>query len=481
MAHVHREPYVTLAGLTEDRVLIAWGAFFFEVKGEVMDGRFKLIEDKDLRFSNPPRETLIGESSNSYGPAEVHVWEKGGNPDQPLKVVVAGDTPQKRGVNHAWVENLKPNTTYRYRVLVKDSPWAEEERRDWVTQNDNQGLFPAKGVYNNEFTTYPAADGPTPDFTFAVIGDYGKGMKKKNSPQGRIAAALAQAVTTKGVRFVLTTGDHIYGEGVFGGLGGSKDTGDEDSDWFFTHYQPYRYILNRVPFYPTCGNHDTDESDKSDDYGQLLDNFYIRERFFSGNRDEGDAVKDNGLFYRFRVGRDVEFISVDSAKPRKSGDKAFMLPVNKPALSQFLPPVAGAATVWRIPFFHHPPYVDGPTKKNDKDVEAHLVKPIFEKAGVRLVFNGHEHNFQVSAHNNIHYVLSGAAGELRDGKLKKRKEAHNIAWAAKHHFLLVEYKSGKMRVTPYGELGQGGQLQPLAGVKKPDGTAFPLPLEISLA
>src|SRR5215213_9056572 len=174
MAHVHREPYATLAGLTEDRVLIAWGAFFFEVKGEVMDGRFKLIEDKDLRFSNPPRETLIGESSNSYGPAEVHVWEKGGNPDQPLKVVVAGDTPQKRGVNHAWVENLKPNTTYRYRVLVKDSPWAEEERRDWVTQNDNQGLFPAKGVYNNEFTTYPAADGPTPDFTFAVIGDYGK-------------------------------------------------------------------------------------------------------------------------------------------------------------------------------------------------------------------------------------------------------------------------------------------------------------------
>ena len=475
MAHIHREPYITLAGLTEDRALIAWGAFFFDVSGEAVDGRFKLIEDKDLKFANPPRETSIGESSNDYGPAEVWVWEKNGDPGQPIKVKLPSDSPATR-VNHVWIENLSPNTTYHYRVLVKGDPWAEEERRDWVTLGDKQGMFLNKGKYENEFTTYPRATGQTPDFTFAVIGDYGKGMKKKNSPQQKIAEALAEAVRKQGVRFVLTTGDHIYGQGLFH----SSDTGNEDSDWFFTHYQPYRYILNRVPFYPTCGNHDADETEKSDDYTQLLDNFYIRERFFSGSRDEGDAVKDQGLFYQFKFGRDVEFISIDSAKPKKNGDRAFMLPINKPILNQFIPPIAGSPTVWRIPFFHHPPYVDGPTKKNEKDAETHLVQPIFEKGGVRLVFNGHEHNFQVSLHNKIHYVLTGAAGDLRDDALRGEEKAHNIAWAPEYHFLVVEYKAGKMRITPYGELRQG-ELQPLTGVKKPGGQSFPLPLETSLA
>src|SRR5215510_949204 len=473
MAHVHREPYITLAGLTEDRALIAWGAFFFDVNGQEIDGRFKLIEDKDLKFVNPPRATSIGESSSDYGPAKVLVWEKDGDPGQPIEVEVPSNSPNTK-VNHVWVEGLKPNTTYRYRVFVKNEPWAEEERRDWVTLGGKQGMFLNKGQYDNEFTTYPRATDPTPDFTFAVIGDYGQGMKKSDSPQGKIAAALDLAVRTKGVRFVLTTGDHIYGQGLFH----SSDTGDEDSDWFFTHYQPYRYILNRVPFYPTCGNHDTGETEKSDDYTQLLDNFYVRERFFSGNRDEGDAAKENGLFYRFRFGRDVEYIAIDSARP-KNGDRAFMLPINSSILNQFLPAIAGTPDIWRIPFFHHPPYVDGPTKKNDKDAETRLVKQIFEKAGVRLVFNGHEHNFQVSMHNKIHYVLSGAAGDLRPEPLRGDPMAHNIAWAPKHHFLLVEYKGGGMRVTPYGELQQG-VLRPLAEVQKPDGRPFPLPLEISL-
>ena len=76
MAHIHREPYITLGALTSDAALITWGAFFFEVTGQEIDGRFKIIEDKDLQFINPPRETSIGESSNFYGPATVRVREK---------------------------------------------------------------------------------------------------------------------------------------------------------------------------------------------------------------------------------------------------------------------------------------------------------------------------------------------------------------------------------------------------------------------
>lgn len=467
MAHVHREPYITLAGLTEDSALISWGAFFFEVTGQEIDGRFKVIEDKDLKDINPPRESSIGESSNFYGAATVRVWENAGAPVVELQV--SGDTPESR-VNHAWIRNLKPDTEYRYEVLVKGTPWANEERRDWVFLNGKQGMFPNKGRYDNRFRTYPRSTAVTPEFAFAVIGDYGRGVRKPSTSSNRqreIALALEAAVRTKGVRFVLTTGDNVY------------SGGGADSDWFFTHYQPYRYILNQVPFYPSCGNHDTDETEGSDDYTQLLDNFYIRQRFLSGDHDEGEALKDNGLFYDLRFGRDVQFIAIDSAKQTPDSPRAFEKPSNTAFIRSVIPEIHGAPTTWRIPFFHHPPYVDGPSYTNFTEVIKGLVQPIFEKGGVRLVFNGHEHNLQIAKQNNIHYVLTGSAGDLRPDKLFGAAESHNIAWAPEHHFMLVEYKGGKMSVTPYGEL-KHGKLEPLTIVKDRQGNPFPLPLVVPL-
>lgn len=478
MAHIHREPYVTLAGLTDDSALIAWGAFFFEVTGQEIDGRFKIIEDRDLKVVNPPRETSIGESSNFYGPARVRVWEKG-NESQAIEVEVPGNTPETR-VNHTWARNLKPDTEYLYSVSVNDKPWADEERRDWVFMNGKQGMFLNKRQYENKFRTYPRVNQPTPDFTFAVIGDYGRGVRKPSTAENRqreIALVLEEAVQTKGVRFVLTTGGNVYHNKE-----NAPEGGGLDSDWFFTYYQPYRYILNRVPFYPACGNHDTDETvgEGSDDYEELLDNFYIRERFLSGSKDEGEAVKEKGLFYVFRFGQSVELISIDSARQKKgSGPRAFQDPTNKTFIKKAIPQVQGAATVWRIPFFHHPPYVDGPSYDNFTEVIDDLVKPIFEKGGVRLVFNGHEHNLQISKNNNIHYVLTGSAGDLRPARLFGNVKAHNIAWAPVHHLILVEYKGGKMHVTPYGEL-KDGKLQPLKTVTDPQGNLFPFPLVVSL-
>ena len=64
------------------------------------------------------------------------------------------------------------------------------------------------------------------------------------------------AVEQYNVRFVLTTGDNVYaGRRIMGVPIG--DHGDEDDDWFFTFFQPYRYMVNRVPVYPCIGNHDT--------------------------------------------------------------------------------------------------------------------------------------------------------------------------------------------------------------------------------
>ena len=51
------------------------------------------------------------------------------------------------------------------------------------------------------------------------------------------------------VRLIVTTGDNICaGRRILGLPVGAQ--GDEDDDWFFTFFQPYRYMLNRVPGVP---------------------------------------------------------------------------------------------------------------------------------------------------------------------------------------------------------------------------------------
>ena len=76
-------------------------------------------------------------------------------------------------------------------------------------------------------------------------------------------------------------------------------------------------------------------------------------------------------------------------------------------------------------------------------------------------------------------MLTGSAGDMRSGKLSGKPESRNIAWAPAHHFILVEYKGGKMHVTPYGEL-KNGKLEPLTNVKDPKKKPFPLPMVVSL-
>ena len=63
--------------------------------------------------------------------------------------------------------------------------------------------------------------------------------------------------------------------------------------------------------------------------------------------------------------------------------------------------------------------------------------PLFERAGVKVVFAGHEHNFQHSLADGIHYFVTGAAGKLRRTPPDRFDEAHTVTWATECHFLLA--------------------------------------------
>ena len=75
MPEFHAEPYVYLPALSHRSALVAWGAFYFRSNTK---GRFKLVDDHDLKYIHPPRKDSIGAQSAPYGPARVEVYDTAG-------------------------------------------------------------------------------------------------------------------------------------------------------------------------------------------------------------------------------------------------------------------------------------------------------------------------------------------------------------------------------------------------------------------
>jgi hypothetical protein len=436
---VHFEPYVVLGGLTHKSALVAWGGFYFKVRRE--DGPWKLMDDSDLDRVHPPRGSSIGSKSDPYGPARVDVFDPDG------KLACFGETTTN---NHVWVTGLQPDTEYTYRVAVGGEEWGAGPRRDWLLGTDRRGLVEAGRTYDNRFRTLPHPDTPAP-LTFAAIGDFGTGVRHASTEerhQREIAEALEAVVNARNVRLVVTTGDNIYAGRTLLGIPVGA-TGDEDDDWFFTYYQPYRYILNRVPVYPSIGNHDGNETEVNDDRDQIVDNFFLTERLL-GEEQAGRASIGPGLNYRFRFGRDVEFVCIDSSRKHLLfGDRFFRHPNHRPFLESSFPAGAAPPPLWRIPFAHHPPYCAGPLWGNSKSSLETLV-PLYRRSGVRMVLSGHEHNFQHSRVDGIHYFVTGGGGKIRKKTPGRFAEAGTVSWAAAGHFLLVEIDGPRATVTPIG-------------------------------
>ena len=450
---VHFEPYLCVSGLSHKSVLVSWGGFYFKFRRE--EGDWKIVDDSDLDNVHPPRRSSIGAKSDPYGRARVEVMDATG------AVVAFGETTI---ANHCFVAGLAPDTEYTYRVIVNGEEWAKGPRRDWTFAEGRKGMVESGRTYDNRFRTHPRPESPAP-LTFAAIGDFGTGVRHPSTPdrqQREVAAALETAVDTRGVRLVLTTGDNIYaGHTLLGVPVGA--TGDEDDDWFFTYYQPYRYVINRVPVYPSIGNHDGTETEVNDDRDQVLDNFYLAERL-AGEEQAGRASLGPGLFYRFRYGSDIELICLDtSRKFLLFGKRFFMHPNHGPFLQAAFPETPPPdAPRWRVPFSHHPPYCAGPMHHNSESSIEHLV-PLYRRAGVRLVLSGHEHNYQHSRADGIDYFVTGGGGKVRSGRPSGSAEARTVGWASSCHFLLVEIAGGEARVTPIG-----GDGKPLV-VTAPDG------------
>jgi tartrate-resistant acid phosphatase type 5 len=446
---IHREEFVHLVDLSHDRALIAWGAFWF--RRHEVDGRWNILDDSELHEA-VGRRTSIGHGAEPFGEAGVEVLDAGGD------VVAEARTGDRAWT---WVEGLEPDTAYRYRILVDGHEWAAGQRRDWVpAASGGYDLGPGR-TYDLQFHTFPAPDRPAPLVRFVAMGDYGVGIKSDSESsrrQRRIADVLDELVRQHDVRFVLSLGDNIY-EGEEGQV--DDESGGEDDDWYSSFFQPYRYVISRVPVFPAIGNHDTTDTEGSDDREQMEDNFHVHERF----REQQDrASVDPGLFYRFGYGRDLELICIDTSQASDDPEhhRFFQVPEHQRWLDEAL---TVGDPAWRIPFSHHPLFCAGPEHGNDAEM-IESVLPMLDRGGVRLVLAGHEHNFQVSEVEGRTYVVSGAGGKLREEVPEGFDDAHTTAWAAQAHLLLVEVEGDEARLTPVSGLLPDGSLHRMTALTK---------------
>jgi tartrate-resistant acid phosphatase type 5 len=469
------EEFIYVPHVQHDRALIAWGGFFIEPIDPAA-GRGRLLDDQELASvpGEAGRNGTIGRSSTSFGSAEIRFGKK----DEAFgawKQVPAGQ-------NHAWIDGLDADSKYAYEVRVtrqdgSSRRWAARPREISEVSKDKGGPVelkydaPSAAEHGHTFRTFPSPDQSTPKFKFAVLGDPGTARLD----QFEIGKALAEAVRDDGIRFVLTTGDNIYRKhkGKIDKVlqtvtGRYRSSGNEDDDWFDSYFLPYRYMLARVPVFPVIGNHDTDESEKDDDLGQLIDNFYLAERFPEMiDQWKLGGTRVDSLFYRFQYGRDVDFIALDTCFSEKAhwrweknaGEwKAKRRPpLLFPEHKSFLDPILngdGSSSIWRIPFGHHPPYSVGPTHGYVPLMEDLWTRMDQDPHAMRAWFAGHEHNFQHYDAFDSHIFVTGAAGQADTKTRGAPFPTHLCCHGGTAHFLIVEVDGNTMSVSPFGKDGK---------------------------
>ena len=428
----HFEPFLHLVDVTPESALVGWGGFFLEERGR----GWVVVDDDDL--GSRREGGTIGAGSAPYGRAVVEVLDDAG------AIVATAATEARNAVE---VRGLRPDTAYRYRVLVDGEEWAAGEREDWVLAEGGPGRPELAGRhYEPRFRTSPAPDAPVP-VALLAFGDYGVGII--NGEAGRRQAAVSRTLehlaARRDVRALVSLGDNIY----HGDEDRLEQSGDEDDDWYFTFYEPYRYLLDHLPLYPAAGNHDGADEEANDDRAQLADNFHFEARF----GDDGP-----GLFYRVGIGALLELVCVDTSAA--DGRRHFNDLDRRRWLDEVLPPGGEPGRPWRVPFCHHPAYCAGPHHSGMQEQVDELV-PRYRRAGVPLLLSGHEHNFQVGEAGGITQVISGAAGKLQEDPPHAWAAAGTRAWAGTPHCLLVEVDAEEVRVTPYGAVAPGQEPVPL--------------------
>ena len=232
---------------------------------------------------------------------------------------------------------------------------------------------------------------PTRPLRILAFGDSGNGSVEQ--------AAVRDAFMKRDFDVFLHLGDMAYGDGTF----------TEFENHVFDVYQD---LLHKTPTWPTIGNHEYNTS-----AGQpYLDVYYLPE--------QAPRAEEFERYYSFDYG-DVHMVSVDSNEAAIVLAELYGLSGEDNMLEWLKADLAGSSSLWKIAFFHHPPYSS--SERGPNMLVRDQIVPVLEDAGVDLVLTGHDHHTErtkplwrgevTTDGNALTYVVAGAGGAgLREAK-----------------------------------------------------------------
>lgn len=231
---------------------------------------------------------------------------------------------------------------------------------------------------------------------FVVFGDCAAGTAGQKS--------IAYQAHRARPDYVMITGDIVYSRGRI----------SEYLDHFFSVYNADAAgpasgapLLRSTLFFAAPGNHDLIEA-SLDKYPDGLGYFYFWAQPLNGPVGTPDAA--GAPLLKGSAARRKAFLeTAGPAYPRMAnfsfdrGDVHWTVLDSNPYVDWTDPALRGwleadlaspAArnAAWKIVAFHHPPF--NSSKAHADDQRMRVLAPVFEKAGVAVVFGGHVHNYQ---------------------------------------------------------------------------------------
>jgi hypothetical protein len=244
----------------------------------------------------------------------------------------------------------------------------------------------------------------------AAIGDAGRGDRWQYDVSAQMQAYRALFPFD----IVLMLGDNVYDGGT-------------PTDYRLKFELPYKSFLDAgVKFFATIGNHDDRNQPFYTPFNMGGERYY--------------TVKPESLAVRL-TGTNVRFFMVDTER------------LDRPQLEWIDREMSGSTAEWKIPIFHRPIYTSGRYALPAIRLRS-LLEPIFVRNGVRVAFSGHEHFYErIAPQNGITYFISGGAGSLRIGDLR-RTVLTAQGFDGDYHFMLIEISGAELYYQAISRTGE---------------------------
>lgn len=239
-----------------------------------------------------------------------------------------------------------------------------------------------------EWKTSPTG---TDSISFLVLGDWGRDGQEYQKP---VADQMDIYARKFGAKFIITTGDNFYENGV---------TNISDPHWKASFEDIYNKPGHQVPWYPTLGNHDYNTSPQAQiDYSSVSNRWKMPARYYAVQQkiDSNHSV----LFAFTDTSPFVEDYYKQPKGDLRQQDTAAQLAWLKKTLNN-------SHDTWKIAVGHHPVYSGG-LHGNTPELIAKY-RPLFLESKTDFYLCGHDHTLEYLVHpdESVHYLISGGGSE----------------------------------------------------------------------